>query len=182
HITVGSIIVIIYAPEYQLSATAGPGGSVTPNLLWVHPGGTVNLTATPSPGYEFIEWSGTGAGAVTSTNLTISVTVRGVISEVATFRLIITQLTVTVTATGLPTGTTIVVRLGSMAYRGLSPLTIGNLTNGTYSLSTPTVYGTLAGARYVEASISTNFAETPAGLQISADGNISIAYQTQYLV
>ena len=181
-ISVGTVVVVVYSPEYQLSATAGIGGSVTPSLLWVHPGATVNLTATPMAGYTFVHWSGTGAGSVSSDNLTIPVTVRGVISEVASFRLIVTEFTVTVRGVGLPSGTPLTVRLGSLAYTGLSPLTIGNLTNGTYSLAIPTIYGSTAGTRYVESSISTGFVMTPSGLQINADGNISVTYVTQYLL
>lgn len=188
--SVDSIVVVSYSPEYQVSASAGPGGSVTPNLLWAHPGATVNLTATALPGYEFVHWSGTGAGSVSSTNLTISVTVRGVISEVGSFRLIVTEFTVTVQAVGLPAGTPVTVRLGSLAYTGLSPLTIGNLTNGTYALSTPTIYtstGTSSytstgGIRYVESSISTGFTMTPSGLKIDGNGNLTISYTTQFLV
>ncbi len=180
--SVASIVSITYSPEYQLAASAGPGGSVSPNLLWVHPGATVNLTATPSAGYEFVHWSGTGAGSVSSTNATIRVTVRGVVDEVATFRLIISQFTVTIQAVGLPSGTAITVRLGSLAYSGPSPLSIGNLTNGTYAFSTPTIYASTAGTRYVESSITTGFVLTPSGLRINADGNISITYLTQYLL
>ena len=181
--SISSTVVIVYTREYQVSASAGPGGSVSPTLLWASLGQTVNLTATPSAGYEFVDWSGNGAGAITSTNASISLVVRGVVSETATFRLIVPTLTVTVTALGLPSGISLTVQLGSQTYSGPSPLTIANLLNGSYAFSTPTVYSpTLTGTRYLVSAVSTLYGMTPSGLVISSSGNISLTYTTQYLV
>jgi hypothetical protein len=176
-------VTILYLPEYQFSASAGVGGSVSPNLLWAHPGQTINVTASPDAGYTFVHWTGTGVGSVTSTNASIEVTVRGVVTEVATFRLIVPVYHVTISSSGLPLGTPLTLRLGNLSYTGTSPFTVTNLTRGTYSLATPTLYSSLqAGTRYVQTGLTTTLPMTGFAVQISANGTITITYTTQYLV
>ncbi len=65
---------IVVVPYYTLSATTAGGGSVALSP----PGGTylsntvVNLTATPSSGWTFLQWLGDASGANPATNLTMA--------------------------------------------------------------------------------------------------------------
>ena len=70
-ITVGTTPLSIggsFTTEYQLTATAGSGGTILPVNGFYSSGTAVNLTATPNPGYVFHNW--TGAVAVPSSATT----------------------------------------------------------------------------------------------------------------
>ena len=59
--------------QYQLTANATPGGSVTaPADLWINKSEPVTLTATAEPGYVFTGWSGDNQSA--ATKLTFNMT------------------------------------------------------------------------------------------------------------
>ena len=84
--------------RYEISATASPaaGGTVSGDGTYNH-GATATLTATPSTGYHFINW--TDNGNEVSTDAAYSFTVTGDRTLVANF----TPDTYTITATANPT-------------------------------------------------------------------------------
>ena len=49
-----------FTTNYFLTMNAGSGGSVSPASFWTNRGESVNLTATPNPGYTFSNWLGSG--------------------------------------------------------------------------------------------------------------------------
>jgi len=65
--------------------SAGTGGKVTPASGWKNSGSVVKLTATPSTGFTFSGWSGTGTGSFSGATNPVSITMGGPISEAATF-------------------------------------------------------------------------------------------------
>jgi len=64
---------------------AGAGGSVSPLSTWTNGGAELNITATPSNGYAFVNWSAGGAGSYTGTANPGTVTMNGPVIESANF-------------------------------------------------------------------------------------------------
>jgi hypothetical protein len=74
-----------FRTQYYLTMTHGTGGTVTPTSGWRNSGGTISINGTPASGYSFTNWSGSGAGSYSGTNNPASITMRGPITERATF-------------------------------------------------------------------------------------------------
>jgi hypothetical protein len=78
-------IQVTYAPYYWVAVSTSVGGSVSPGSGYYPANGLLYLVATPSSGYSFTGWSGTGSGVYSGTNATASIIVTGPVSEVAQF-------------------------------------------------------------------------------------------------
>ena len=74
-----------FTTQYYLTMSHGVGGSVSPTSGWRNRGVTVSITATPSTGYSFSNWAGTGTGSYSGTTNPGSITMGGPITEAATF-------------------------------------------------------------------------------------------------
>jgi len=71
--------------QYFLTMDHNTGGSVSPASGWKTSGAIISISATPSSGYHFTNWTGSGNGSFTGTNTPASITVGGPITETATF-------------------------------------------------------------------------------------------------
>jgi hypothetical protein len=71
--------------NYQLTMSAGPGGTVTPQSGTYSYGSQVQITAIPNSGYVFVGWIGNGPGSYTGPNTPVTITILGNISEHAVF-------------------------------------------------------------------------------------------------
>ena len=71
--------------RYYLTMTHGTGGTVLPGSGWRGSGAAVSISATPTSGYSFTNWSGSGIGSYSGTNNPASITMSGPITETATF-------------------------------------------------------------------------------------------------
>ena len=71
--------------QYYLTMTHGTGGTVSPASGWRGSGAAVSISATPTSGYSFTNWSGSGIGSYSGTNNPASITMSGPITETATF-------------------------------------------------------------------------------------------------
>ena len=71
--------------QYFLTMSHGTGGTVSPASGWRASGATVSITATPSSGYHFTNWTGNGTGSYSGTANPSSITMGTPISETATF-------------------------------------------------------------------------------------------------
>jgi uncharacterized repeat protein (TIGR02543 family) len=74
-----------FTTQYYLTMSHGAGGTVSPGSGWRNSGVTVSITATPSTGYSFSSWAGTGTGSFSGTANPASTTMGGPITEAATF-------------------------------------------------------------------------------------------------
>lgn len=100
-----SITITRAAKKYTVSATAGAGGSVTikngssevTSGTEVEANTSLTFTATPSEGYEFVNWTD-ASSKVVSTNATYTTTVTAAISLTANFK---TKTTVDPTESGV---------------------------------------------------------------------------------
>ena len=74
-----------FTKQYLLTMVAGTGGRVTPMSGYKNSGSTVSITATPTSGYSFSNWTGSGTGSYSGTNNPASITMNGPITETAAF-------------------------------------------------------------------------------------------------
>jgi hypothetical protein len=76
-----------FQKQYMLTMKVNPsgGGTVSPTGGWYNAGQKITLTATPSDGYTFKSWKGTGTGSYTGSNPSPTITVNSAITETANF-------------------------------------------------------------------------------------------------
>lgn len=104
--TISSITITRAAKKYKVSATAKDGGSVSikngssevTSGTEVEANTSLTFTATPSEGYEFVNWTDASNTAVVSTEATYTATVTAAISLTANFK---TKTTVDPTENGV---------------------------------------------------------------------------------
>ena len=53
-----------FKTQYYLTMTRGTGGTVSPANGWRNSGTTVSISATPTNGYSFSSWTGSGTGCI----------------------------------------------------------------------------------------------------------------------
>jgi hypothetical protein len=80
-----------FGTQYYLTMNAGTGGKVSPYSSWRTSGTNVSISATPSAGYSFSKWTGSGAGSFSGTTNPVSITMNGPIKETATFMMVTVQ-------------------------------------------------------------------------------------------
>jgi Divergent InlB B-repeat domain len=172
-----------FSPLYWLDVPTPANGTISASSQWDAAGAVVVLNATPDPGFSFVGWSGTGAGSRTSSSENISVTVNAAITEVATFAAIAPAYTVTVAASGLPSGTAFSLDLGGTTYTGTSGFTIANVAPGEYPVSAPTVVpnGT-SGEQFPVTGLTSTLGLSAGVLDVSAGGTVTVDFSTQYLL
>ncbi len=130
-----------YQTQYYLTMSENPAGegSVTPGSGWYTEASSVSISATPYSGYQFLSWSGSGAGSYSGTTNQVSITMNGPVSETANFGSATTTYAVTFTESGLPTGTTWYVNITGQPSQSSTGTTITvQLPNGTYSYTVAT--------------------------------------------
>jgi hypothetical protein len=74
-----------FTTQYYLTMNAGAGGSVSPGSGWNNSGASVNISATPSLGYNFAGWTGNGSGSYSGNNNSASIAMNGPITQSASF-------------------------------------------------------------------------------------------------
>ncbi|HLM91083.1 MAG TPA: hypothetical protein VK424_03405 [Thermoplasmata archaeon] len=178
---------IDYAASYYVQVSAGPGGSASPTSQWVDKGSTVTLRATPSAGYSFLGWTGSGIGSTNAAQATLTQVViapGGPVTELATFvKQAAPVWTVHVVPAGLPVGQTYSMTLGNTTYTGSGTLTIRGLATGTYPVAFPDV--TISGAaitRFVLSSVTATAGLSGSTLSVSANVTVLPVFLTQYYV
>jgi Divergent InlB B-repeat domain len=184
-----TVITVAYTSENWVSITAGIGGSASPTSRWVPLGDTVTLHASPSHGYHFLGWVGTGPGATAGPQSSLAQVViqpSGPVTELATFAANPpNQWTVTVRPVGaLPPGALYSVTLGGNTYAGTGPsLAITNLSTGTYALSFPSV-PEIGAAIGESTEVSVTASAGLVGNELTVDQNLTLTpvYATAYLV
>jgi N-acetylneuraminic acid mutarotase len=139
------------ATTYQVSATAGTGGTISPANATVNAGGTTTLTVTASSGY--VIGSVTGCGGTLSSNIFTTGTINASCAVTASF---IAQYAVTATA---GTGGTISPASATVNAGGATTLTV--TASSGYAISSVTgCGGTLSGNTFTTGTINANCAVT----------------------
>ena len=176
------LVVLQYSPMFHVSASASVGGMASASAVWVPSGQSVGFTETASAGYHFVAWTGSGTGAYSGATGNPSVTVRSVLTEFAEFRPNAPPTwNVTLVPLGLPAGTPFSVSLGGTTYSGTAGFKIGNLTQGVYPISVPTIsLNSTETTQFVETNIASPLSSGTGQLNITQNGTVSITFATQY--
>jgi Divergent InlB B-repeat domain len=177
-----SIIVLTYSPMYRVTVTGSVGGTVAPTAQWVPSGQALGITESALPGFHFEDWTGTGTGSYSGTSFTPSITVRSVETEFGTFRPNAPPTwNLTLVPVGLPAGTSFSVSIDGTTFSGLAGFKVGNLTQGVYSISAPTVYlNSSQTTQFVPTSVASPLSISPGSLNVTSNGTVSITYAAQY--
>jgi len=130
----------LFTYQHQYMLTMNPvdpvgSGTATPTTGWQSAGTSVPITATPSTGYDFSAWTGTGTGSYTGSNNPASVTMTAPLIETASFELSAGKVMMTVSYQILPAnlmGTGYTPPIFNYARRGVS--NAQPLTTTPYSL------------------------------------------------
>ncbi|MGA8275503.1 MAG: hypothetical protein WB852_04325 [Thermoplasmata archaeon] len=178
-VTANGTLAITYAEEVTLSVGGSTNGTTDPvaGTYWETDGVSTPLTATPDTGFVFVSWNGTGLGSVTtSSSASIALTPTGPVTEAAVFapRVIPAPATFTLTLseTGLPTGTTWSASIGANGASGTGDLVLTGL-NGTYTVVVSNVLGSV-GVRYVPGN-ATGYSSV-----VTTNTTLSVTFTTQY--
>ena len=177
-------VTVNYSTEQLLTVGVAPveGGttSVGPGSFWYASGTSVTLVATPSAGYYFVGWSGSGSSGVSATTRSIPVTLDSPVAEAAYFALRPIGPPATywlqVSESGLPNGTSWNVSLGALGATGVASggstaLTVRGL-NGSYVLGVPAIV-VAPGVRYVAA-------QAGATESVTANGTLALTFSEQF--
>ncbi|MGA8275502.1 MAG: hypothetical protein WB789_01150 [Thermoplasmata archaeon] len=77
---------VTFGTGYWVNESASPGGALSGAFNGFESAGrSLTLGATPSSGYVFVQWVGTGSGAYSGVNASASVVVNSPITELASF-------------------------------------------------------------------------------------------------
>ncbi len=107
-----------FATQYYLTTIAGAGGSVNVASGGQNGGQVVLVTAIQNSGYEFAGWSGTGNGSYTGTTNPATITMKGPITESASFTMSATTHSITgevSNGNGIPISAVTMVLTGSQS-------------------------------------------------------------------
>lgn len=83
--TVNTTYTANFTTQYEFTMTASPGGTASPPTGWRDAGTSVAISASPSAGYDFTCWTGSGTGSYSGPSNPASLTMSGPISEQAMF-------------------------------------------------------------------------------------------------
>jgi len=86
--TIGTTYTATFTTQYFLQMAASAGGTVSPSSDWYNSGMAVPISATPTNGYKFTGWTGSGSGSYSGNNNPASVTMNESITEIPNFTLI----------------------------------------------------------------------------------------------
>jgi sugar lactone lactonase YvrE len=91
---------VIYLHHLMLTTSANHtrGGYESPQSNWFQSGSSASISATPSQGYRFTGWTGTGTASYTGPNNPATITVNSPVAETAVFEAAATSTTTTSTS------------------------------------------------------------------------------------
>ena len=165
-------IVVNFKKQFYLTMNAGTGGSVLPASGFFDTAQVVGISATPTGGYSFSGWVGSGRGSFTGPDNPGSVTMDSAITETGTFTLSPVDVTVQTNPAGLQ------FLVDGTSYTG-SQAFVWSATS-IHSLSTTSPQGDTA-TRYVFANWSDAGTQTHNVAPIG-DTVFTVNFATQYFL
>jgi hypothetical protein len=130
-----------FTTQNFLTTNAGSGGSVSPAGGWYNAGQSVTVTATPSSGFSFAGWTGSGPGSFTGATNPVDVTMNGPVTQTAGF----TQNGIQVTVQTSPAGRSFTVDGGTYT----AAQTFVWVAGSAHSIGTASPQSGAQGTRYV---------------------------------
>jgi hypothetical protein len=174
----GLVQSLTFLSEYQVAVSATAGGSahvadgntVSNSSLWANITDTVLLTATPSVGYTFGGWNGTGPGSYNGSSTTPTVSPGGAVTEFATFVPVHPtphpKYNETFEASvAFPAGTAWSVTINGTSYAAIgSTVIVKDLTPGQYTATVTTATSTDGLTKWAPVSPAVSVAVTGNGI------------------
>jgi photosystem II stability/assembly factor-like uncharacterized protein len=74
-----------FTKQYQFTMQAAANGATTPASGWFTAGASIEISATPDPGFAFNGWTGTGSGSYSGWGNPASVKMSGPVTETPSF-------------------------------------------------------------------------------------------------
>lgn len=146
--------------QYTVTASAGPGGSISPNSQLVNIGQSATLTVTPDPNFHIVDVTGCGGSLLGSTYTTAAVSADCAVS--ASFAIDSFTVTASVTGTGgTITPATSTVNFGDSATFTLTP------DSGFAINSVTGCAGGLAGSSYTTAPVNADCSITASFISVN---------------
>jgi Divergent InlB B-repeat domain len=162
-VVVGQTYDVNFTAAYEVQLEASGGGSLSerPGNYFLTPGATLKVNETPSTGFVFGGWDGTGAGSYTGNSSEAVISANAPVTEAATFIPIVpNRFNVTVDESGVPNGTEWSVLIGGVGYSSTTDQLVvpneysctfsGSL--GKYALAVPFTHTNGSGLRYLPTS------------------------------
>jgi hypothetical protein len=179
-----AMALVVYNESFEVTVTAGPGGTVTPsNPVWMAAGGTLSIRATPRAGDTFLGWTGAGSGAYSGGLATANVSALGPVTEIAEFRPPVpTPDLVNVSEAGLPADVPFTVFLNGTGYTGNGSFTVA-LSPGPATVGLVGAFpGSEVLVRYLPASFTTSGAVTGGtnGIVVAGNGGLTVRFQVEF--
>jgi hypothetical protein len=182
----GLLQTLTFAPEYQVSVSATPGGTayvadsvtnaVSNASVWAQTTDSVQITAIHDTGYSFGGWNGTGIGEYSGSEVSQPVSVGGPVTEFATFVFVppppkIVYTEGFVSSVAFPAGTSWSVKIGSTSYAGIGPkIVVAGLTPTTYTVTVSVATSADGLTRWAPASTA------PFPLHVTSDQNQTVTF------
>jgi len=144
---------LYYVKQYRVTIQPTAGGSTSPSgTFWYNAGSTINITAIPAPGYEFVGWETNSS--ITFTNSSSSATTNAIINSAGTIVALFKPVpsstqssTVSVTSTSVSTSSTSISSVTTSTTPGTSTSSTSTMPTPslviTPTTSTPSVVPTL---------------------------------------
>jgi len=165
-----------YKTQYKLTLAINPpgGGSTSPpadETHWYDSGSSVQIQATPTSGYNFQSWTGTGSGSYTGTSNPATVTVNAAITQTANFVSIGEKGTtrIVLDASPKPGYANTPVTISGVLYGSWRRIRDGVVINSSVTVTTGWGFSTVLTTNYYgQFSVSTSCPSTGATYQITA--------------
>jgi hypothetical protein len=172
--------VIQFTAQYLVSVQATAGGTVALTVgnnqsssgLWASSTDFVQVEAFPAPGFQFVNWTGTGSGSFTGASSVSTISPSGSVTELATF-------------VPIPTKVTSLYSVHFALTTPLAPGTVWNLTLGGVGYSSDSGFLNLTGFAANGYPLSIGVTHSPDNLtrytplspptQVSVKANTTIA-------
>ena len=135
-------IIATYKTQCYLTMQVNPsgGGTVSPGSGWYDSGASFSVSASPSSGWAFERWVGSGSGSYSGTSSSATITMREPITETAyfyTFTVSVSPTSGSVTAGGSTTATVTVSLTGGYSSSVTVSLSASGLPSGASASFSP---------------------------------------------
>jgi Divergent InlB B-repeat domain len=165
-------ITVPYAIQYSLTVTAGANGTASMlGSTWEASGASVPLNATPAAGYQVLAWVGSGNGSVSGNSTGITPVLMGPVSETVTFVAIPATakptFALTVTESGLPSGTPWSISVGGLGVGSTTGSISVAALSGTVTIAFAPAAGSTSGVQYTPNATSKTVTFTNAAVALT---------------
>ncbi|MGI0100383.1 MAG: InlB B-repeat-containing protein [Candidatus Micrarchaeaceae archaeon] len=173
-----------YNTQYYLTTLSSPstGGTASPASGWYNSGSSVGISESPSLGYTFTGWTGSGTGSYSGSAASTTITISSPVSETASFSLATSSVTFSISSS-MPGSSGAVLTVDGTTYAPSSlPVTLSWTTGTSHSYSYSSVEGGGAGTQYTYSELSGCGQSAQSGTFTgpSSSCTISASYNTQY--